>query len=200
MSFHIGSGLYEEPSLDGLAEGVPVPIRIINRPPLTVSSPLLRLALYRLWQWGRRWPIFDELAAEVGTELASRNLEPALVADPALLRARLAGQLLRAFFAEAVRFSTRTPPIARTVPPYPATGRYQRHLASIGNPALVNLGHEAFDATAHARTLLPLMDGTRSLTELHAATSLERDEFLEQLELLRHTGFILDPDLAAPFV
>lgn len=197
MGFHIGSGLFEEPSLDGLAERMPVMVPIINRPPLTVSHPLLKLALWSLWHWGRRWPSFDELAVEVAQELEKRGLEPELTANLELLRGRLAGQLLRAFFAEAVRFALRTPPVARVVPERPATGRYQRLLATQNNPSLVNLGHECFEITPAARALLPLMDGTRTIDELRAIWPEGLDERLAEL---RHTGFILDPELAGPFL
>ncbi len=197
MRFHIGSGLFEEPNLDGLAEKMPTMIPIINRPPLTVSHPLLKLALWRLWHWGRRWPHFDELAREVSDELSKRGLEPELTSNHELLRGRLAGQLLRAFFAEAVRFALRTPPISRVVTERPATGRYQRLLASQKNPALVNLAHEVFDNTPAAQALLPLMDGTRTLDELRPHWT---DNFDERMDDLRQTGFILDPELAAPYI
>jgi SAM-dependent methyltransferase len=195
--FHIGSGLFEEPNLDGLAERMPVMVPIINRPPLTVSHPLLKVALWTLWHWGRRWPSFDELAIDVAAELERRGLEAELTSNPEILRARLAGQLLRAFFAEAVRFSLGSPPVARVVPERPATGRYQRLLASRNNPSLVNLGHECFEITPAARALLPVMDGTRTIDELR---SFWPDGLEERLAELRQTGFILDPDLAAPFL
>lgn len=197
MAFHIGSGLFEEPNLDGLEQRMPVMVPIINRPPLTVSHPLLKVALWVLWRAGRRWPHFDELVEAVAAELTQRGLEPELLANPELLRGRLAGQLLRAFFAEAVRFSLRTPPVAKTVPERPATGRYQRLLASQNNQSLVNLGHECFEITPASRALLPVMDGTRTVEDLRVFWD---DNLEERLEELRQTGFILDPALAEPYL
>jgi len=199
FGFYLGAALSEEPSLDGLAERLPIQVFITSRPPLTVSSPLLRLALHHLHRHRRHYVHFDRLFAEVTASLAEHDLETeALATDEGRegLRGRLAGQLLRAFFADAVRFSLRAPPVAEDVPERPASGRYQRWLATQPRDGVVNLCHEVFVQTPASRAILPLLDGTRTAAELAPHCPEPIDETLANLRL---TGFIVDPARAAPF-
>lgn len=198
FDFFLGAALSEEPSLDGLAERLPIQVFITSRPPLTVSSPVLRLALYHLHRHRRHYVSFDRLFDEVATSLAEHGLEAeALATEEGRLglRGRLAGQLLRAFFADAVRFTLRPPPVAETVPERPATGRYQRWLATQPRDGVVNFCHEVFVQTPASRAIMPLLDGTRTQDELAAHCP---EPIGETLENLRLTGFILDPSRGLP--
>jgi len=184
QQFYIGQALSAEPTLDGLRESLPVQILVARRPPMTVSNPIIRLALHRLWRHGRWTPSFDQLAQEVAADLDSHGIASV---DRATLRDRLAAQLLRAFFANAVRFTTRCPAIARTLPERPETGAYQRYMARERRPGLTSLTHEVFEASPMMNALVPLLDGTRDPAALQASSPEPIGESLA--ELLRK-GFI----------
>lgn len=187
QQFHIGHALAAEPLLDGLRESLPVQVVVARRPPLTVSSPIIRLALHRLWHHGRWLPTFDQLADEVAQDLDSHGIDSV---DRATLRERLSAQLLRAFFANAVRFSTRCPPVAQSLPERPATGAYQRFMAREKRPGITTLTHEVFEATPLMHALLPHLDGTRSLADLEA---LCPEPLAASLAELKRKGFVLAP-------
>ncbi len=191
QEFHVGHALSAEPTLDGLRESLPVQILVAGRPPMTVSNPIIRLALHRLWHHGRWKPSFDQLADEVAQDLDTHGV---LAVDRATLRERLSAQLLRAFFANAVRFTTRCPPLARTIPERPATGAYQRFMARVGRPGITSLSHEVFEATPMMYALLPHMDGTRDHVELQA---LFPEPIAASLVSLQRKGFILAPTAGA---
>jgi len=165
QQFYIGQALSAEPTLDGLREGLPVQILVARRPPMTVSNPILRFALHRLWHHGRWMPSFDQLADEVAHDIERHDI---LAIDRATLRDRLSAQLLRAFFANAVRFSLSCPPIAQSLPERPATGIYQRFMARERRPGITTLTHEVFESSPMMFALLPQMDGTRTHAELQA--------------------------------
>lgn len=191
LDMHVAHALAREPSLTGLAERLTVEIQLPRGNSIAVSHPILRLALHRLWQHGRGAPSLRQLARELEHDLAAHGIdEPG---GEALVE-RLATQLLRAFFANAVRLSLRPTPVASSVPERPTTGRYQRHQAALGRGSITNLIHETYEATPAMRALLPLMDGTRTIDDLRSAW----DEPIEgPLMLLVRTGFVLDPASAA---
>jgi len=199
QAFYPGTGMFEDPGLDGIEIGMPVQVRIPSRPAMTVSNPLLRVALHVIWQNGRRPGTFDEVVDQTIALLHELGLESALLAEPdarALIRARLAGQLLRSFFADAVKYGVARAPIALTVPERPATGRFQRYMARTGDYS-PNLWHEHFPLSEAMRPVLAAMDGTRTVAELQALTPAPIDE---QLEQLRRAGFILEPSEAHAYV
>ena len=142
---------------------------------------------------------FDELVDQTAATLTALGLETQLLAAPdgkERLRSRMAGQLLRAFFTDAVKYGVARPPIARHIPDQPATGRLQRYMAKTFDYS-PNLWHEHFPLGDAARVVLEHMDGTRTWEELQ---ELHPDPILATLGHLRQAGFILEPDEAAPFV
>lgn len=165
MDLHIGQALSSEPNLDGIESALPVPIVVGKHPAFTVSSPIIRVALRRLWYCGRHAPHFDQLAAWVIEDLERLG---ALDADPPRVRERLAAQLLRAFFAGAVRLGLCAVDVPLTVPERPRTGIYQRWTAREKRPTITTLSHEVFEATDMMLALLPHLDGTRTHDELQA--------------------------------
>jgi SAM-dependent methyltransferase len=189
--FYIGHAFVGEPPLDGLKEGDSVEITPTHAPPIVVSNPAIRLALHRLWRHGRHLPTFETLVEEVAADLAEHGFSEGRAPD---FRGRLAGQLIRCYFANVVRFSLRCPPVAPAMPERPATGRYQRHMAENGRPFVINLAHEVIDVTPEMRAVLASLDGTRTPSELEAALSAPVRELLEQLLRM---GFVLAPEAAA---
>ncbi len=198
MRFFVTSGMFEDPGLAGIEAGTPVPVRIPNRPVMHVSAPILRLALHLIWQAGRRPLHFDELARDVMTGLRARGLDGSMTDAPdadARVRARLAGQLLRAFFADAVKFGVRRPPIARVLPERPTTGRWQRQQAVAGELA-TNLGHEPFPLSPAQRKVLAALDGHHECAALQGFIDAPIEEVLAGL---LQFGFVLEPDEAAAY-
>ncbi|MFO0744374.1 MAG: methyltransferase regulatory domain-containing protein [Myxococcota bacterium] len=199
LGFYLNTGMFEEPGLDGIEAGIPIQVKVNGRPSLTVANPILRVALQAIWKCGRRPVTFEEIVTETMSTLAGLGLETMLLAQPDArerIRTRLAGQLLRAFFADAIKYGLARPPIARHIPERPATGRLQRYMAARFDHS-PNLWHEHFPLGASSRAILVEMDGTKTLEELQA---LHPDPILETLGNLRQAGFILEPDEAAPFL
>lgn len=199
LRFFVNTGMFEEPGLDGIEAGLPIQVKINGRPSMTVANPILRVALQSIWKNGRRPASFDEVVDEAMTALADLKLEGALLAQPDArerVRGRLAGQILRAFFADAIKYGLARAPIARHIPERPATGRFQRYMASRFDYS-PNLWHEHFPLNQATRTVLQAMDGTRTVEELQ---ELVPDPILETLGNLRLAGFILEPAEAAPYV
>lgn len=185
QSFHFGHALSRAPSLDGLTAAEPVDVLVVRRPPMKVQSPLLRLALSILYAHGRVMLTFDELTTLVADALRTHGLP--LPPRPEL-EERLCAQLLRAFFACAVRLSLRPPPLARQLPERPRTGSYQRLMARQRRPGITSLTHEVFEASPMMYDLLPHLDGTRdhaALQALHPAQPIG-----EALAELARKGFI----------
>ncbi|MCC6620601.1 MAG: class I SAM-dependent methyltransferase [Deltaproteobacteria bacterium] len=199
FGFFMNTGMFEDPGLDGVEAGLPMQVKVSGRAPMNISNAIARVALHLIWRNGRRPATFDELVAETRDHLARLGLEASMLAAPDAderLRARLAGQLLRVFFADAVKFGVARAPIARHIPDRPATGRFQRHMARTFDYS-PNLWHEHFPIGEAARAVLQHMDGTRTWEELQA---LHPEPILETLGHLRQAGFILEPDEAAPYV
>jgi len=195
FDFFLNTGMFEEPDLDGIEAGMPAQIKVSGRQPMTVASPVLRLALHAIWKNGRRPGTFDEIVDATAQGLERLGLEPTLVAGPdgrERLRARLAGQLLRAFFADAVKYGLGRAPIARELPERPATGRFQRYMAGRFEHS-PNLWHEHFPLSPSARAVLQGMDGTRTWDELQ---ELHPEPIAETLGHLRQAGFVLEPSEA----
>jgi len=199
FGLYLNTGLSEDPGLDGIEAGLPMQVKVSGRTPMNVSSPIARMALHLVARNGRRPATFDEVAAETRVGLERLGLERELLAAPdadVRLRARLAGQMLRFFFADAVKFGVARAPIARHIPERPATGRLQRYMALHFDYA-PNLWHEHFPLGAAARAVLTHLDGTRTWEELQA---LHDDPIGETLGHLRQAGFLLEPAEAAPYV
>jgi len=191
QGMHVAHALAREPSLTGLHAGLTVDIQLPRGSAIAVSQPILRLALHRLWRHGRAAPSLVQLARELEDDLrAHRFDEP----GGAALFDRLCTQLLRAFFANAVRLSLRATPAASSIPERPMTGRYQRRQAGQGRDRIVNLIHETFESTPAMHTLLPLMDGTRTVDELRPAWA---EPIEPALAGLVRSGFVIDPASAA---
>lgn len=197
--FYPSSSMLEDPGLDGVEIGMPVAVRIPSRPPLTVANPILRVALHVIYQQGRAAVSFDEVTDRTIALLHELGLEAALLAQPDArehIRARLAGQLLRTFFADAVKYGVARPPIARELPERPATGKLQRYMAQTFDYS-PNLWHEHVPIGEPSRRLLAAMDGTRTIDELQEFTS---EPVRETLHALLKLGFVLEPSAAAQYL
>lgn len=195
-SMFMSTGMFEEPGLDGIEVGIPIQVKVNARPSLTVANPILRVALQVIWKNGRRAASFEELVMQTLRGLSELGLEPGLVSSPDAperIRGRLAGQLLRTFFADAVKYGVARPPIAMHIPERPATGRFQRYMAKHFDYS-PNLWHEHFPLGEASRAVMQGMDGTRTLEQLQ---ELHPAPILETVGNLRHAGFILHEDDAA---
>jgi len=190
---HVSSLMASEPGLEGIAQGWPAEVATTRGDTITFSNPILRLLLRRVWHHGITAPTVEQLAGEVASDLESLGLEGP---TGEALEQHVREQLLRAYFACAVRLSLRGRPIATALPERPATGRYQRHLAATRHARIPNLANFSYAAVPELYDLLPAMDGTRTVDELRALVPEPIDETLERLVA---NGFVLVPEAVARY-
>lgn len=117
------------------------------------SVPLLRTALWRLWDAQPAALPFADLCAVVDATSDARAAE-------------LADCLLQLYLADMISLHLHPPALARSPGPRPTASPFARLQAERGDPAIYNLCHSTVDPDPFARYLLPLLDGTCTPAEL----------------------------------
>jgi cyclopropane fatty-acyl-phospholipid synthase-like methyltransferase/methyltransferase-like protein len=122
---------------------------------LTTRHPICKSALATL---AGRWPVattFDELFESACSRLDRRAHDPARLRDP------LASEIIRWFVADAVELHSAPSPFCREPGPQPEASAFARLQASRDARA-TNLRHELVTLDDAMRSLMPLLDGTRT--------------------------------------
>ncbi len=128
---------------------------------LEASQPIVKAALTIL---AAQWPLaipFDQLHAEAAERLGSGARDS--LAD----RELLASEILRLHLSGAAELHRAEPPFVLAAGPRPEAGAVARRDAPRG-AASANLRHEPIVLQEGERALLPLLDGTRTRTEVAA--------------------------------
>ena len=119
---------------------------------------------------------FWELAARAG-------------ADSAESREALANILLQSFSVGVTELRLHEPSIAVTVSERPEASAWARHVATTGRAA--NAYHEIIELDEPARKLLPLADGSRTVSELAGRAAIDESAAATSLHELAHLGLLV---------
>ncbi len=151
---------------------------------VTTSEPLVIAAMQAL---ADAWP-----GAVSFSTLLERALQAAgSEARPELVRARLRVVLLQAYLARMVMLQGCAPPVAGSPSEHPLASALARAQHAAGLPAVSSLLHANVRLEGELEPrLLPLLDGTRSPSELAGALDAPREQVDESLSRLASVGLL----------
>jgi len=144
---------------------------------VTTRDPLVKAALRIL---GQEWPValpFDELLRRTLSVLASAGDGP----DPREAGQSLLPELLHCFASQLVDLRVWQPPIARSVGDRPRTSALIRHQVESSDSVTTQL-HAAAHLDPLVKHLVPLLDGTRSRSDLVTALARLAEERVLQVD------------------
>lgn len=157
--FHVTTRVLPEPAEEAaMRSDATVDYRSQDRDVhLATNRPLVKLALWVLYQNWPRALTLDALWAAVRPQLATTGERALAEADDPQ---PLAEVLLRAALSDILELSVEPPPFATTVSERPVASPLARLMAP-GTMPVINLRHRIIATSDFEDILLPLLDGTR---------------------------------------